>query len=70
MINHNSRINPHKIKNQIKCTIISGNNNLSVMASGNSSTILPTRLNIRERTHPKITKNTTVGKIASNHVIK
>ena len=70
MINHNNRIIPHKTRNPRKCTIISGNHNLSVKASGNNSTILPTHLKISESIRPRITKNITVGKIANNHVKK
>lgn len=70
MINHNNRIIPHRTRNPKKCTIISGNHNLSVMASGNNSTIFQTHLKISESNHPKITKNNTVGKIANSHVRK
>jgi hypothetical protein len=69
-MNHNSQINPHNTKNHKKCTTISGNNSLSVIASGNNSTILPTRLKMRESNHHKITKNNTVGKIDNSHVKK
>jgi hypothetical protein len=69
-MNHNSQISPHNTKNHKKCTKISGNNNLSIIASGNNSTILPTHLRIRESNHHKITKNSTNGKIANNHVKK
>jgi len=70
MINHNNRIIPHRTRKPKKCTMISGNHNLSIMASGNNSTILPIHLKIRESIRPKITKNNTVGKIANSHVRK
>lgn len=68
--NHNNRINPHKTKNHKKLTTISGSHNLSIITSGNNSTIFQTHLNISENNHQRITKNRTVGKTNNNPVIK
>lgn len=68
--NHNNRISPHNTRNQRKCITISGSHNLSIIASGNNSTILPIRLKTKDITRQRITKNNTVGNIIINHVKK